>query len=121
MKDKPTKISIDGIDYVRADNQITTNADGLAYVVVRSRDSGCHAGYLHNRDGATVHLFHARRLWYWVGASSLSQLAMEGVTAPNDCKFPCVVPEITVIGVCEIIPATSACKTSIESVPVWKQ
>lgn len=68
-----------------------------------------------------VELKNVRRLWYWDGAASLSQLAMEGVNAPGNCRFTVVVPEMVVSGVIEIIPATEDAISNIESVEVWKR
>lgn len=90
------------------------------YVIVRSGDAGVFAGYLHNADGDWVELKNARRLWYWEGAASLSELAMKGVSEPSKCKFPCEVGFVKIIGVCEIIDATDKCRKSIKSVPEWK-
>ncbi len=119
---KPQSITIDDVEYVRADAQFrpAVNTDGLKYVIIRSRDSGCHAGYLYSQDGSTVELCYARRLWYWSGAATLSELAMNGVKKPDECKFPTKVPVMTVLGVCEIIDASEKAQESIESVPVWK-
>ena len=64
---------------------------------------------------------NARRLWYWDGASSLSQLAMEGVKRPENCKFPCAVDKVTLMGVIEILDVTQAAKDSIDRVKVWQQ
>lgn len=62
-----------------------------------------------------------RRLWYWSGAASLSQLAVEGVKNPNDCKFTIEVPEMEVMEVIEIIPCSDAAIANIEAVGVWKK
>ncbi|MEO0797452.1 MAG: hypothetical protein AAFX93_20050 [Verrucomicrobiota bacterium] len=119
---KPEVISIDGVNYRRSDTvQSLAQNEGLDYVVIRSRDSGCHAGYLKSRNDQSVTLVQSRRLWYWDGASSLSQLAMEGVKKPENCKFPCEVAEIEVLGVCEIIKATATARESINSVETWEQ
>ena len=64
---------------------------------------------------------NVRRLWYWDGAASLSQLAVNGTVAPNNCKFTVVVPETTILGVIEIIPCTDKAIASIEGVAVWKR
>lgn len=113
-------INIDGIEYMPvtdcADTEVTED-----YVIVRTRSASVHAGYLHSRDGQEVTLERSRRLWYWSGAASLSQLAMEGVSKPNDCKFPCVVPVIHLFEVTEVIPATEAAKMSIAAVKVWSE
>lgn len=122
---KPNVIKIDDDEYVLKDS-IENNApadelDNMPYVIVRSRDSGCHAGYEEDNDDAgTITLKKARRLWYWDGAASLSQLAMEGVSKPSGCKFPCEVNEITIYGCCERIVVTAKAYESIKGVPVWK-
>lgn len=70
--------------------------------------------------GREVVLADTRRLWYWSGAASLSQLATEGVKRPDDCKFTVVVPEMAVMNVIEIIPCSDEAVKCIESVKVWK-
>ena len=89
-------------------------------VIVRTYSAGCFAGQLKSRKGQEVVLVNARRLWYWAGAASLSQLAMEGTSNPSGCKFPCVVVEVTLTQAIEIIPMTPKAVASIEQVPVWK-
>jgi len=114
-------IEIDGIEYVPKGSETAESFEGMKYVIVRSRNAGCFAAYLESKDGTNVKLRKARRLWYWSGASSLSQLAMEGVKNPEDCKFPCEVDSIEVDGVCEVIDTTKEAQSSINSVDIWKQ
>lgn len=90
------------------------------YVIVRTYSAGVFAGNLVSRKGQEVELRNARRLWYWAGAASLSQLAMEGVKKPNECKFPCEVLSIVLTQAIEIIPATAMAEKSIKGVPIWK-
>jgi len=71
------------------------------------------------RNGREVQLANARRLWYWVGASSLSELAVRGVSKPESCKFPVAVPEIILTEAIEIIPCTDEARASIAAVPEW--
>jgi hypothetical protein len=91
----------------------------MQYVVVRTYSAGVFAGELARRDGKEVELRNARRIWYWAGAASLSQLAMEGVSKPAGCKFPVAVESIVLTEAIEIISVTDAARGSIESVPVW--
>lgn len=91
------------------------------YVLVRTYSAGVFVGYLKSRKGQEVVLNDARRLWYWSGASSLSQLAMEGVKNPKECKFPCEVKEVTLTQAIEIINVTPQAKKNIAEVPIWKQ
>lgn len=90
------------------------------YVIVRTTSAGVFAGTLERRVGKEVDLSNARRLWYWKGAASLSQLAMEGVNAPTECKFPPEVTSVTLTEAIEIIPCTEAARASIASVKPWR-
>lgn len=91
------------------------------YVIVRTDRAGVFAGTLESEDGDVVVLSDARRLWYWSGASSLSQLAMEGVKNPEKCKFPCEVSKVKLLGAIEILDVTEEARLNIANVPVWKQ
>lgn len=91
------------------------------YCVVRGQSFGVFAGTVESVDGDRALLRDARRLWYWDGAASLSQLALEGVKQPANCKFTVTVESILLMGVIEIIPATEDAKTSISEVPVWRR
>ena len=91
------------------------------YVIIRTYSTGVFAGELKSRDGKEVVLKNARRLWYWEGAASLSQLAMEGVSKPEECKFPCEVDEITLTEAVEVISCTEQAQKSIKNVNVWSQ
>ena len=90
------------------------------YVVVRSKDAGVFAGTFVSREDDVVVLRDARRIWYWEGAASLSQLAMEGTSKPDECKFPREVDEVTLLGVIEILATTEEARKSIAGVRVWK-
>lgn len=89
------------------------------YVIVRTYSAGVFAGILVSRRGREAVMRDARRLWYWAGAASLSQLAMEGTARPLECKFPTPVNRVTLLEVIEILDTTPAARASIEGVPVW--
>lgn len=91
------------------------------YCMVRTYSAGVFAGILKSRDGKEALLTDARRIWYWAGAASLSQLATDGTSAPNECKFPPTVPEVLLTEVIEIIPISDTARRSIESVPPWRK
>jgi hypothetical protein len=90
-----------------------------SFVIARTLSAGVFAGILKSRNGKEVVLNDARRLWYWNGASSLSQLAVDGVKYPNECKFPVAVPEVLLTEVIEILVCTSIARQVINSVPIW--
>lgn len=117
---KPESIMIDDVRYVRSDvSQKSECLDGMPYQIVRTYSAGCFAGYVKSRNGQEVVMTKARRLWQWYGAMSLSELAVNGTTQPNDCKFAVEV-DITLINAIEIIETTKKAKDSIQGVKVWK-
>ena len=91
-----------------------------SYAIVRSKSAGVFAGVIKSFDGSSACILGARRLWYWSGAATLSQLAEEGVTKPYDCKFPQPVECILVGEVVEVLKTSVLARKSIESVAIWK-
>ena len=91
----------------------------MPYVLVRTFSAGVFAGYLETREGREVTLRKARRIWYWEGAASLSQLATDGTSLPTKCKFPCEVDRVLLLEAIEILDVSIKAKESIASVPVW--
>ena len=89
-------------------------------VIIRTEKAGVFFGEIKERTGQEATIINCRRLWYWSGAASLSQLAVEGTSKPADCKFTVVVDEMTVLGVIEVIPCTAKAIESINSVQIWK-
>ena len=90
-------------------------------VIVRGDRSGVFFGTLVGKDGREVKLEKCRRLWYWDGAASISQLATDGTSKPNDCNFTVTVDSILILDVIEIIPCTDKAIKSIEGVREWKR
>lgn len=75
-------------------------------VIIRGDRSGVFFGTLAAKDGQEVKLEKCRRLWYWDGAASISQLAVDGTSNPSICKFTVTVDEIGILDAIEIIPCT---------------
>ena len=91
------------------------------YVIVRTYSAGVFAGNLATRKGQEVTLENARRIWYWDGANSLSELAMNGTSKPENCKFPIAVAKIELTQAIEIIYCTKTAEQSIKGVPEWSK
>ncbi len=91
------------------------------YCMVRTYSAGVFAGTLVTLVGKEALLHDARRIWYWSGAASLSQLAVDGTSNPKECKFPVAVPEVCLTEVIEIIPISAKARKSIEEVPIWQK
>ena len=93
--------------------------DGLKYVICRTYSAGVFAGYLESRKGKEVVMRQARRVYYWAGAASLSQLCTDGTSAPGSCKFPVAVDRVELTEAIEILDCTEKAQKSIEGVSVW--
>ncbi|NTU69916.1 hypothetical protein HGB13_03805 [bacterium] len=117
------KKTINDLQEVINEKKDENNLEQYEYVIVRTYSSGVFAGYLISNENREITLKQARRIWYWAGAASLSQLAMEGTSKPEECKFPCPVDKIVLsLGSndAEIISVTKKAKKSIEEVKEWK-
>lgn len=107
------EITINGDVYRKFSS--TTN-----YSLIRTYSAGVHFGIIAERNGKEVTLQNARRIWYWEGAASLSQMAVDGVSKPTKCKFSVTVPKICLTEAIEIIDCTEKAVKCILEVPEWK-
>lgn len=87
--------------------------------IVRTYSAGVFFGEIESRNGQEAILTNARRLWFWRGAASLSELAQRGTSNPGECKFPTEVDRVTLTQVIEILDTTPAARASIDGVAVW--
>lgn len=109
------EIIVDGVVYVPKEEK----TNGMPYCIVRTYSAGVFAGYVESRNGKEVVIRDVRRIWYWAGANSLSQLAVDGTLKPNECKFAVKVDKIEVTEAIEIINCTEKAQKSIEDVKAW--
>ena len=120
-------IMIDDVEYVRAGEvlKMADEVDGLKYCVVRSYGAGVFCGYVKEQkseiNGVNVTLINSRRIFYWSGACSLSQLAVEGSKDIQSCKIAVNVPYQFIANVIEIIPMSKQAKEQIEGAKPWKK
>ena len=89
-------------------------------VIVRADRAGVFFGTLKSKDGGEVVLTDCRRIYYWDGANTISELAKKGTKKPENCKFTVTVEEICVLDAIEIIPCTDEAIISIEGVKIWE-
>jgi hypothetical protein len=89
-------------------------------VIVRCNRAGVFFGTLKEYDSTTREavLGDVRRVHYWEGAASLSQMAMEGVRVGS--RLTMVVPEMAVMDVIEIIPCADKAVECFENFKVWR-
>ena len=106
------------------EGKTNTGSSDYTYIgktcVVRTYSAGVFVGKVTYEQGGEVVLNDCRRIWYWKGAASLSQMAVDGVSQPDQCKFSCVTQGHKALGVIELIPATDKAIKSIYGVKEWK-
>lgn len=90
------------------------------YYVVRGEKSGVFAGEIVSRNGQEVEMKNCRRLWYWQGACSISEIALNGVQRAEDCKFTVTIDNIEILDIIEILECTPKAKESIKGVKEWE-
>ena len=88
--------------------------------IVRTYSAGVFFGEIESRKKKEVTMVNARRLWYWDGAASLSELAMKGPKKPATCKFPCAVDRVVLTEAVEILDVTAKAGKAIDGVAEWE-
>lgn len=83
------------------------------FCVIRTYSAGVHVGTLTKHKGTKVTLANARRIWSWLGANTLHEIALAGVGKGSKISAP--VESILLTEAIEIIPATAAAQTNLES------
>jgi hypothetical protein len=119
----PETIMIDDQKYVRADlvNQPAEKLNGMEYCIIRTYSAGVFAGYVESREGQEAVIRKSRGIWYWDGACGLSQLAVDGTSKPENCKFTVEVDRRELTQVIEVLECTKKAKKSIQGVMIWRK
>ncbi len=86
-------------------------------VIIRTFSAGVHFGYLVSRNGKEVTLERSRRIWRWVGAMTLSEIATFGIDIDKSRVATPV--SIVLTEAIEIIDCTPEA-TSILEAATWK-
>ena len=120
---KPEVIKIDDVEYIRADQkQLAKDLDGMKYCVIRTYSAGVHIGYVKEfgiKQPQHAKLINSRRLHYWDGAASLSQVAMDGVNSSS--RIAMELPEIELTDVIEVIPCSEEATKFFKGAKIWKK
>jgi hypothetical protein len=104
----------------KVSKKTVTKKTKLPYVIVRCKDAGVHAGEYVRHTGREVVLTNARRIWYWQGAASLSEIAVHGCKYPGECKITLAVSRLTLTEACEIIECLPEGEQFLRKVTAWK-
>lgn len=121
------EIKVNGVTYVKKGTDTTAynypkTKKGKTWCVVRTYSAGVWAGWFDmNQKGKECIVEDAIRIWYWDGANSLSDVATQPCTKPENCKFCQPVKKVLLKEVIESIPATQNAKDFIVGLPSWKK
>jgi hypothetical protein len=115
------EIDFNGETYVKKSSVKEQEPVDLSEIVlIRTYSAGVHFGTLkeHDRANQVVVLTNAKRLHYWDGSCSLSQVAVSGVGKGS--RISVSVPEITLARAIEIIPMSKEAATQMMEAKEWK-
>lgn len=120
---KPESIMIDEVKYVKeGTNALAKEVDGMKYCVIRTYSAGVHIGYVEEfgtKQPQYAKLVKSRRLHYWDGAASLSQVALDGVN--DSSRIALELPEIELTDVIEVIPCSEKSAEFFKGAKIWKK
>lgn len=83
------------------------------HCVVRTYSAGVHLGEVVSRDGKSVVLKDARRLWRWQGAFTLSEVAIKGVSKTS--RIAVALPVIELTEAIELIPTSAEARATFDA------
>lgn len=98
--------------------------DPNQWYIIRAERAGVFLAKIEHKDGSTIICKSMRRLYYWEGALDVTQIAANGVTKPNSCKFSSQLGDndkSIIENLIEAHPASEEAVKSIKSVPEWKR
>jgi hypothetical protein len=88
-------------------------------VIIRTYSAGVHYGILNKVDNDTVELLKARRIHYWNGANSLTDIALGGISDKVNSRITKKLPSIILQNVIEIIECTEVAIKDLDNFPEW--
>ena len=125
---QPKTISIDNVTYIQEGAASQTKAaeiNGLERCIIRSYAAGVFVGDVKEKtselNGINVTLIQSKRIHFWDGACSLTQLSIDGTTKTKDCRVTDAIDSQFIANVIEILPITQKAADSIDSIPSWKK
>lgn len=105
-------------------NQINPKGNVGRICLIRSVNSGVHFGKVidefYTPVGKSVILKDSRRIHYWSGAASLTQVANDGIGNKEISKISQKISKIEIVDVCEMLPMSNKAIKQLDSHPVWE-
>ena len=91
------------------------------YYIVRADRAGVFFGKVAFCNTKEITMQEVRKLFYWDGACAVEELAVNGTTRPDNCRFTLVVPEMVIANPIQVIPCSESAAKIIKAVPEWKR
>ncbi len=89
-------------------------------VIIRTYSAGVHYGILNKvENDNVVELKNARRIHYWNGANSLTDIALGGITDKITSRITKKLPSIILQNTIEIIECTELAIKDLDNFPEW--
>lgn len=109
------------------DNEIQDKKSSSIYdsvigkrVIIRTYSSGVHYGTLNKvENDDVVELKNARRIHYWKGANSLTDIALGGIADKENSRITKELPSIILQNTIEIIECTEVAIKDLDNFPEW--
>jgi hypothetical protein len=109
-----------------ASKKKATRSGGIVgrYVIARCTGAGVHAGIVESTSATHTVLRDARRIWYWTGAASLSEIAVYGLN-PSKAAQSKIAAKVESIrlrdsDICELIVCCDTGRKSIDGAAEWR-
>lgn len=92
------------------------------FVLVRTESAGVHVGIVkdYNDETGVITLTQSRRIHYWKGACSCTEIALNGIADTADSRIALILPIIKLRGWIEIIPMTKKAAKCLMEAPTWE-
>ena len=89
--------------------------------IVRCHLAGVFYGEVVKHDKDEITMRNVRKIWYWEGACAVEELAANGTTRPENCKFTVKIDEMIIANPVQIIPCTEKAVASLEKAHEWSR
>ena len=89
-------------------------------IIARIERAGVFHGVLDYKDAEITRMTHVRRIYYWQGALSVTDMAVNGISAASKVTVPASVVEFDTPQVVELIECSNEASQVIENITPWK-
>ena len=89
------------------------------HVIVRSNLAGVFFGILTKKVGDELTLKNARKFYYFSGANTVEDLAINGAQNKENCKLTVAVEELVISKYDQLLLCTKQAITQNNSIPIW--